>query len=35
MKIKVMFNVVIYSISKFIEFNDMIMNKLTIINKHI
>ena len=30
-----MFNVAVYSIKKFIKFNDMMMNKLTIINKHI
>ena len=34
-KIKIMLNVAIYSTSKFVEFNNVIINKLTIINKHI
>ena len=34
-KIKTMLNVAIYSTNKFVEFNNVIINKLTIINKHI
>ena len=34
-KIKTILNVVIYSTNKFVEFNDVIINKLTTINKHI
>ena len=34
-KIKIMLNVAIYSTNKFVEFNNVIINKLTIINKHI
>ena len=34
-KIKTIFNVVVYSINIFVEFNDTMINKLTIINKHI
>ena len=34
-KIKIILNVAIYSTSKFVEFNNTIINKLTIINKHI
>ena len=34
-KIKIMINVIVYSINKFIEFNDIITHKLMIINKHI
>ena len=35
MKTKIIFNVVVYSINRFVEFNDIITNKLTVINKHI
>ena len=35
MKTKMIFNVVVYSINKFIEFNNIIINKLTTINNHI
>ena len=35
MKIKIMLNVAIYSTSKFVEFNNIIINKLIAINKHI
>ena len=34
-KIKTILNVAIYLTSKFVEFNNVIINKLTIINKHI
>ena len=34
-KIKIMLNVIIYSINKFVKFNNIIINKLIIINKHI
>ena len=34
-KIKTILNVAIYSTSKFVEFNNVIINKLTIINKYI
>ena len=34
-KIKIILNVAIYSTSKFVEFNNVIINKLTAINKHI
>ena len=34
-KIKIMLNVAIYSTSKFVEFNNVIINKLTIISKYI
>ena len=34
-KIKIMLSAAIYSTSKFVEFNNVIINKLTTINKHI
>ena len=34
-KIKIMLNAAIYSTSKFVEFNNVIINKLTAISKHI
>ena len=34
-KIKIILNVAIYSTNKFVEFNNVIINKLTTINKHI
>ena len=34
-KTKIILNAAVYSTSKFVEFNNVIINKLTIINKHI
>ena len=34
-KTKTILNVAIYSTNKFVEFNNIIINKLTTINKHI